>query len=108
LDTTPRQERAIEDAMDEVRRAAEDFRDGIFDAKGEVAQAFRSESFDAEIMADILSRSDDKLDELRKAFVGALAKVHEALDAEQRERLASWMGRARRHWQGPYRSRGWR
>lgn len=104
LDTTSAQERVIKDAVGEVKRAAEDLRDGVFDAKGEVADAFRQDQFDAEAMAEVLSRFDDKLDELRKSFVGALARVHETLDADQRAELARLMGRARRRWGGPYRS----
>jgi Spy/CpxP family protein refolding chaperone len=106
LDTTPGQERVIRAAADDLRKAAAGMRDGLFDAKGDVARAFRSESFDETVMADIIGQYDQRLDELRGSFVGSMAKVHAALDADQRERLARWMGKARR-WGGPYRSHGW-
>jgi hypothetical protein len=103
LDTTPGQERVIREAADDLRKAAGNMRDGLFDAKGDVARAFRSESFDETVMADILGQYDERLDALRGSFVGALAKVHGALDADQRDQLARWLGRARR-WGGPYRA----
>ena len=103
LDTTPGQEKEIRSAVDEVAEVAESLAGELRDSRGAVADAFRADAFDMDTMADLMTRHDDKLDSLRKAAVGALARVHETLDAEQRKRLASWLGRGPR-WSGPYRS----
>jgi Spy/CpxP family protein refolding chaperone len=103
LDTTPGQEKEIKRAVDEVMDAARALKDDLGDTREQVGKAFESDSFDAETMADLLTRNDDKLDGVRKAIVGALARVHETLDAEQRERLAHFLRRGPR-WRGPYRS----
>ncbi len=103
LDTTPGQEKVVKSAFDEVRKAAEGVKDDLMAARGDVAKAFRSEAFDESIAGDLLSRHDAKMDELRKTLVGALAKIHGALDPEQRERLARFLERGPRPWGGPYR-----
>jgi Spy/CpxP family protein refolding chaperone len=103
LDTTPGQEKVVKSAFDEVRKAAEGVKDDLVSARGDVAKAFRSEAFDESIAGDLLSRHDAKMDELRKTLVGALAKVHGALDPEQRERLARFLENGPRRWGGPYR-----
>jgi uncharacterized membrane protein len=103
LGTTPAQDRVIRNAVEDVIDAARGFKDKVRESRGDVAQAFRNESFDETIMADLLTRHDDAIDNVRKAVVGSLAKIHEALDPDQRAELARWLER-RGRWQGPYRS----
>lgn len=103
LDTTPGQEKEIRTAVDEVAEVAESLKVELRDSRGAVADALRAETLDVDTMAELMTRHDDKLDALRKAAVGALARVHETLDAEQRKRLANWIGRGPRS-AGPYRS----
>lgn len=106
LDTTPGQEKVIRSAVDELFAKARDFKKTVQDSRGDVARAFRAEDFDAEVMGDVFARQDGAIDELRKAAVGTLARVHDALDPEQRARLAELLeSMPGRSWRGgPYRS----
>jgi uncharacterized membrane protein len=91
LDATPAQEKVIMAAVDEVRAVARELRGELRQSRGDLAQAFRADSFDAEVMGNAFARHDDHLEKLRKAVTGALAKVHNALDERQRARLAEWL-----------------
>jgi Spy/CpxP family protein refolding chaperone len=103
LDTTPGQEKVIRNAVDEVTGAGAALKDDLHGARQDVGKAFRQEDFNAEVMAELLTRHDDAIDELRRATVGSLAKIHDTLDPEQRQLLADWLSR-RSPWHGPYRS----
>lgn len=103
LGTTPAQEKVIKNAVEDVVDAARGFKDKVRSSRNDVAQAFRSESFDENVMAELLTRHDDAIDEVRKSIVGSLAKIHESLDPDQRAELARWLER-RGRWDGPYRS----
>jgi uncharacterized membrane protein len=91
LDATPGQEKVIRAAFDEVRTAVGEARGEWKQSRGDVAQAFRADSFDAEIMGNAFARHDEHLERVRKAVTGALAKVHDALDEKQRATLAEWL-----------------
>jgi uncharacterized membrane protein len=91
LDATPGQEKVILAAIDEVKAAAMEGRGEFKQSRVDLAQAFRADSFDAVIMGNAFARHDEHLERLRKALVGALAKVHDALDERQRARLAEWL-----------------
>ena len=88
LDTTPGQEKVIQQAFEEVREATQKARGEFKATRGDVAKAFRAESFDAVAMGDLFGRHDSVLDDVRKAVVGSLSKVHDALDERQRGILA--------------------
>jgi hypothetical protein len=88
LETTPSQERVILAAADEFRQAASRLRDEGRRSRADVASAFRKPSFDEVMMGELFARHDTSIEELRKAFVGFSAKVHDALDERQRARLA--------------------
>jgi hypothetical protein len=103
LDTTPGQEKEIRRAVDEVTEAAEGLKDRLYDTRNDLGKALRGEVFDEALMTELWTRHDEPIDELRKAVVGALGRIHGALDDDQRKRLASWLQR-RRPWGGPYRS----
>ncbi len=103
LDTTPGQEKEIKRAVNEVKDAASALKDDLQATRRDVASALESDSFDADAMAELLTRHDDKLDELRRAMVGGLARIHAALDEEQRKELARFLQRRRWHG-GPYRT----
>lgn len=89
LELSPAQERVVGQAFGEVRDTIRKQRGELSETRKDVAKAFRASSFDAVLMGDVFGRHDSKMDEVRKAVVGALAKVHEALDERQREKLAS-------------------
>lgn len=111
LETTPGQERVIERAVEDVMRATRTMRDELAHSRREIASAFRSESIDATQMGELFARHDEKLSEIRKVFVGALANVHDALDESQRRDLADFLERGLggrfEGFGGPYRGRGW-
>jgi Heavy-metal resistance len=109
LDATPAQEKVIRDATD-------DFRETIGKLKGEgrktrddVAGSFRKSNFDEVFFGELFARHDRSIEEVRKAFVGMGARIHEALDERQRARLADLIEagpHAWRRWGGG--RRGWR
>jgi Spy/CpxP family protein refolding chaperone len=88
LDTTPGQEKVIFQAVDELRDAMRSAKHEVAQSRTDVAAAFGREHFDAETMGAVFSRHDDAIATVRKAFVGAMAKVHDALDEQQRRIFA--------------------
>jgi hypothetical protein len=107
LDTSPGQEKVIRFEVEELLNKFGDFERTLRESKTDVAKAFRADDFNAEVMGDVFSRQDGAIDELRRGLVGALAKVHDALDSRQRARLADLLeSMPGRGWgRGPYRSR---
>ncbi|MCK6590700.1 MAG: periplasmic heavy metal sensor [Polyangiaceae bacterium] len=88
LDTTPGQEKVIIAAVDEMRDAGENLRGEIRKTREDIAKAARSPSFDETVMGEAFARHDQAIETMRKAAVGAMAKIHAVLDERQRERLA--------------------
>ncbi|EDM79151.1 hypothetical protein PPSIR1_27333 [Plesiocystis pacifica SIR-1] len=102
IDASPEQERVISDAARELRRDLEGMRDEGKASRRDLADAFGPERLDEERLGELFARHDERLTEARKSVVGALAKVHDALDPDQRQRLARWLAR-RGPMAGPYR-----
>jgi Spy/CpxP family protein refolding chaperone len=88
LDTTPGQEKVIVQAFEELREAARQQRGELRSSRADVAKAMREPSFDAVLFGEMFGRHDAALEAMRKAAIGALAKVHDVLDEKQRARLA--------------------
>jgi hypothetical protein len=93
LETTPGQEKVIAAAFEEMREATKKARGEVVSSRADVARAMRGEAFDAVLFGDMFARHDTALEEIRKAGVGALAKVHDALDEKQRAHLAELIER---------------
>lgn len=93
LDTTPGQEKVIKQAVDEVFEATRAMRGELDQTRRDIAGAMRSGTVDETAMGELFARHDEKLREVRKAFVGAVAKVSDALDEEQRKRFADLLER---------------
>lgn len=91
LDTTPGQEKAILAALDELRESARDIRSKVASSRGDVADALRSEHFDSDRVHTVVARHAEDFATLGSAVTTTLAKIHEALDPEQRKRLARWL-----------------
>lgn len=107
LDTSPGQERAIREALEELRAAAGEMKSELRHGRNAVADVLRSDSVDETQLGELFARHDDRITELRKAFVGAVQRVHDALDEGQRSRLAELLSSSRDFgWGGPYRSWG--
>jgi uncharacterized membrane protein len=102
---TPAQERiigaAVEEFADELKKTTggEGRR-----SRQEIVDAFRKPSFDGVMLGEQFARHDTAIESARKAFVGLVAKLHDALEPEQRERLAELIERGPRfgRW-----TRGW-
>ena len=62
----------------------------------EIVDALRRSTFDGILLGEQFARHDTILENGRKAFVGLVAKVHDALEPEQRERLADLLERGPR------------
>ncbi len=102
LDTTPGQEKVIKEAFDELRTKARVVKDDARGMRGDLASAFRGESLDADTLGTAASRASGAVDAVRDAAIGALLKVHEALDERQRAIAADLLE------SGPRFGRGWR
>jgi hypothetical protein len=99
LRATPVQERTIRAAFDEFR--AETKRAGEGETKRtrqDLATALRNPSFDEVLLGELYARHDRSIEAVRKSFVGLMAKVHDALDEEQRARLAALVEKGPRFW----------
>jgi Spy/CpxP family protein refolding chaperone len=88
LDTTPGQEKVVMAAVDDVQRKGWAARSSMFGARGEVAKAMRSETFDSAAINEILEKQQANLDELKKSVREGLQQIHEAMTPEQRGELA--------------------
>ena len=74
-------------------------------SRSDVARLLRTESLDENILGEAFARHDERLREMQKAFADALGRVHQALDPEQRARLADFLeNQERGGYGGPYRS----
>lgn len=91
LDTTPGQEKAIVAALDELHDSARATRSKVMASRGEVAAALRDDRFQPERVRAVLARNQEELGSLGDAGTQTLGKIHEALDPEQRKRLARWV-----------------
>jgi len=91
LDTTPGQEKAILAALDELRESARAVRSRVTSSRGDVAEALRAEHFDTDKVHTVVARHAEDFATLGNGFTATLAKIHEALDPEQRKRLARWL-----------------
>jgi hypothetical protein len=89
LDATPAQEKVIRAAADEFHQTASKLRGEGKRTRADLASAFRKSSFDEVMLGELYARHDRSLEEVRKAFVGMGARIHDALDEGQRERLAT-------------------
>jgi hypothetical protein len=94
---TPAQERAISAAVDEFRdELKKHFGGEGRKSRQELVDAFRKSTFDGVLLGEQFARHDTALENGRKAFVGLVAKIHDALEPEQRERFADLIERGPR------------
>jgi uncharacterized membrane protein len=102
IDATPEQARAIRAAFDELRSKARAVKDDARGLRKDLAGAMRSEILDVDTLGTIASRAGTSVDAVRDAAIGAILKVHDTLDARQREIVAdaleSRFGAFRRAW----------
>lgn len=91
LDTSPGQEKAIRSALDELQSSFAALRPRVKEARHGVAVVLDSEAFDSDAAARALDAPLHDVTESRGAVVSAIAKIHEALDRDQRRRLARFL-----------------
>lgn len=87
LDTTPGQEKVIAEVLDDVERKAWTVREQFFTARGAYARAVRGEHFDGASVGEAFDAQQAAVEEVKKAAREGMAKVHEALNPEQRKML---------------------
>lgn len=109
LETTPSQERAIVEALDQLRENRRVVAEEARQTRADLAQAVAGGLIDDHTLEETFARHDRLLAQLRVSFVEALKRVTETLDERQRKQAADmlerglWRGAA---WRGPYRSGG--
>lgn len=91
LDTSPGQEKAIRSALDELRQSLMALRPRLKETRHSVAAAFANDAFDADAVSRALDAPLEDVSQGRGALVSAVAKIHEALDSDQRRRLARFV-----------------
>jgi len=102
---TPAQERAIGAAFEEFRDELKRVGGGEGRrSRQEIIDALRRPTFDGVVLGEQFARHDTVIESARKAFVGLVAKIHDALEPEQRDRLAELIERGPRFFGG---LRGW-
>jgi hypothetical protein len=107
LDASPGQEKVIRSALEELFEAGRSFKTALHRSRSSIADVLRGETVDETQLGELFAKHDDEIESLRKALVGALARIHDALDERQRKRLAEIIESGPRRWGGPYRSQGW-
>jgi len=94
---TPAQERVIGAAVEEFRDEMKKNVGGEGRrTRNELVEALRRSTFDGVLLGEQFARHDTILESGRKSFVGLVAKIHDALEPEQRERLADLVERGPR------------
>ncbi len=91
LDTTPGQEKVIQQAFEDLREKGRAAKNDMKTARAEIAKAMRSTSFDEVSVGTATAQVEAVMDSMRKAGIDAFAKVHEALDERQRGLLADFI-----------------
>jgi hypothetical protein len=107
LEATPAQEKVIRDATDEFRETFSKLKGESRKTRADVASTFRKGHFDEVLFGELFARHDSALTEVRKAFIGMGARIHDALDEKQRLRLADLIEAGPGAWRPRFRGRGW-
>jgi hypothetical protein len=94
---TPEQEKRIAEAVREFRDEVKKTGNGEGKrSRHELAEALRGSTFDGVTMGEQFARHDGVIEGARKAYVGLVARIHDALEPEQRGRLADLVDRGPR------------
>lgn len=87
LDTTHGQEKVIDEVTAEVETKFWAAREQMMNARSAYARAVRGEHFDSPAVGEAFDAQQAALEEVKKVVREGLAKVHEALNPEQRQVL---------------------
>lgn len=88
LDTSPGQEKAIRSALGELRGTFAALRPQLVETRQSLAAALTSEPLDTAALERSLQSRLAEASNVSPALASAVAKIHDALDADQRKRLA--------------------
>jgi len=97
LDATPEQERLLREELEALRLAVAELRGDLSASREDLARALAAERLDPAALDAVAARGASRLDALRTRLAGSLARVHEALDARQRQALAELIRSGPRH-----------
>lgn len=105
IGATPVQERTVRAAFAELRTEAKRAGGGqLKELRHDISSALRKPAFDEVLLGELFARHDRAIEDVRKAFVGFMAKTHDALDEEQRARLADLIDKGPGFWRSGF---GW-
>ncbi len=93
IDASPAQERVIKQAVADFRDELRGLRAPLKQSRAQLAAALRKPAFDEVLLGELFAQHDDVIEKGRKAFVGLMAKTHEALEDKQRQDLAALVER---------------
>jgi Spy/CpxP family protein refolding chaperone len=88
LDATPEQERLLREEVEALRLAVSELRGDLLASREDLARALAAERLDPAALDALAARGASRLDELRARLGASLTRVHEVLDARQRQILA--------------------
>jgi len=88
LQATPGQERAIAAALERVLAAKEKARGDLAKVGAALARELRSPQLDRDALQREVSQAHGELVHVEEAVLDAASEIHEALEPEQRRRLA--------------------
>jgi hypothetical protein len=93
LEATPAQERVIRNAIEEFRAELTALRGELPKTRADLAAAMRKPAFDEVLLGELFARHQGELEKVQKGLVGLVARLHDALDDRQRDRLAAMIER---------------
>ncbi len=88
LSATPAQERVLAEEVEALRAAVSELRGDLFASREDLARALGAERLDPSALDAVAARGTARLDALRARLAASLARIHESLDARQRQVLA--------------------
>jgi Spy/CpxP family protein refolding chaperone len=88
LDLSPAQEKLVRSEVEQFIERVRGLRAESKTAREDLARAVSGDVFDQSALNAMFERQDTAIVELRAAVTGALGRIHEALDAKQREALS--------------------
>jgi uncharacterized membrane protein len=88
LDTSPGQEKAIRSALGELKTSIGELRPELRAVRTQLAQTLNAEQFDGPQFEASLDRQVQALGRVGPVVAHTLGQIHEALDPDQRRRLA--------------------
>ena len=91
LDTSPGQEKAIRSALGELRSSLGELRPDLRAVRTQLAQTLSAEQFDRPQFEASLDRQVQAFGRVGPLVAHTLGQIHEALDPDQRRRLARFI-----------------